>query len=185
MRRVSVVGNSGSGKSTVAAGVAARLGVAHIELDAVFHQPGWRELPRDEFRRRVGRAIEQPGWVVDGNYSAVIDLVWAKADTVIWVDPPRWMVMGRVIRRSVARVVFRRELWNGNREDWRRLFSTDPMTSIIAWSWTQHRKYHERYGRAARDPAFEHLTFIAIRSRRDAAELLASLDAKSSTRSSR
>jgi len=129
MRRVSVVGNSGSGKSTIAAAVAARLDVAHIELDAVFHQPNWTELATEEFRRRVARSVEQPGWVVDGNYSVVLDLVWARADTVIWVDPPRWKVMARVIRRSLTRVLLRRELWNGNREQARNLVSTDPTTS--------------------------------------------------------
>jgi adenylate kinase family enzyme len=37
MRRVSVVGNSGSGTSTVSTALAARLGVPDTELDALFH----------------------------------------------------------------------------------------------------------------------------------------------------
>jgi hypothetical protein len=38
----------------LAAALAARLAVPFVELDSIFHQPGWAELPRDEFRSRVG-----------------------------------------------------------------------------------------------------------------------------------
>jgi adenylate kinase family enzyme len=76
-----VVGNSGSGKSTLAAGLAARLGAPFVELDSIFHQPGWTELPRDEFRARVGALAAGEEWVIDGNYTAVRDLVWARPST--------------------------------------------------------------------------------------------------------
>src|SRR5262249_549599 len=71
VRRVSVVGNSGSGKSTLARELATILGVPHLELDSVFHQPGWEPLPGDEFRRLVTAKTTEDGWVIDGNYSAV------------------------------------------------------------------------------------------------------------------
>lgn len=84
--RVSVVGNSGSGKSTLGRALAARLGVPYVELDAIFHLPAWTELPRDEFRKQVGALAAGDAWVIDGNYLAVRDLVWARADTVVWID---------------------------------------------------------------------------------------------------
>ena len=61
MRRVSVVGNAGSGKTTVGRDIAGRLGVAFVELDAVFHQPGWRPTPPEEFRRRVEAIVAGDG----------------------------------------------------------------------------------------------------------------------------
>ena len=54
MHRVSVVGNSGSGKTTVAAELARLIGAPHLELDSVFQQPDWVPLPEPEFRA-VGR----------------------------------------------------------------------------------------------------------------------------------
>ncbi|HEX2361691.1 MAG TPA: hypothetical protein VHI11_06435, partial [Jiangellaceae bacterium] len=86
MRRVSVVGNAGSGKTKLARELAARLRVPHVELDAIFHQPNWTRLPTDEFRQRVADAVAGDGWVVDGNYSSVRDLVWQRADAVVWLD---------------------------------------------------------------------------------------------------
>jgi adenylate kinase family enzyme len=167
VRRVSVVGNTGSGKSTVAAALAARLGAPCVELDAVFHQPGWTELPVEEFRARVADAAAGDAWVIDGNYGAVRDLVWAGADTVVWLDLPRPAVMRRVIGRTVQRAVRRQELWNGNREPWSNFWSLDPQRSVVAWAWTQHRSYRARYEAAMADPAWAHLRFVRLRSAAD------------------
>jgi adenylate kinase family enzyme len=172
MRRVSVVGNAGSGKSTLARKLAARLAVPHVELDAIYHQPGWVPLAEEELIRRVGQAAAGDGWVIDGNYSAVRPLVWARADTVVWLDLPRPIVMFRIIWRTIRRVVARAELWNGNREPWQNLVRRDPRESIIAWSWHRHAVYRERYTAAALDPAWAHLRFIRITSRGDLRNLL-------------
>ncbi len=89
MRRVSVVGTSGSGKSRLARELAGALAVPYVELDAIFHQRGWVPLPGDEFTARVAAAVAADGWVIDGNYSkATHPLVWPRADTVIWLDLP-------------------------------------------------------------------------------------------------
>jgi adenylate kinase family enzyme len=165
-----MVGTSGSGKTTVGRKLAARLGVPFIELDSVFHQPGWTELPREEFRARVQGFVDGDAWVLDGNYSAVLDLVWARADTVVWFDLPRRTVMRQIVPRTFGRMLSRRELWNGNRESLKFLFNRDE--SILRWAWTQHRKYAKRYAEAIADPANAHLAFIQVRSRAEARALL-------------
>ncbi len=172
MRRVAVVGNAGAGKSLLAARLARRLGVPHVELDAIFHLPGWRELRENDFRAAVTAATAGEGWVVDGNYQAVRDLVWSRADTVVWLDLPRHLVMRRLTRRTLTRMVTRRELWNGNRERLRNLVSTNPERSIILWSWIKHDEYRRRYAAAMVDPRWSHLSFVRITSRRAAAELV-------------
>jgi adenylate kinase family enzyme len=168
-----VVGNSGSGKSTLARELAAVLGVPYLELDSVYHQPGWQPLPADEFSRIVSERSAADGWVIDGNYSAVRPVVWGRADTVVWLDPPRWTVMRQVIWRTLRRAVTREELWNGNREPVRNFFRLDPAESVISWAWHSHAKYRTRYGAAAADPANAELAFIRLVSRRDVARFLA------------
>jgi adenylate kinase family enzyme len=170
--RVSVVGNSGSGKTTIAAALSAALNAPHLELDSVFHQPGWAPLEDEEFRRRVAEFVAAPRWVVDGNYSKVQGLVWARADTVVWLDPARRRVMRRIIWRTLRRAALRAELWNGNRERWTNMLRADPMESIIAWAWTRHHSYRRRYEHAMADPANAHLTFIRLRTPGEAAALL-------------
>lgn len=150
--------------------LAATLAIPHLELDSVFHQPGWQELDRELFRERVTAFTEAPAWVVDGNYSRVRDIVWSRADTVVWVDPPRHRAMRQLIWRTLRRMATRAELWNGNREEWRFLFQRDE--SIIWWAWTNHHKNRERYTQAQADPANGHLAFIRVRTPADSANLL-------------
>jgi adenylate kinase family enzyme len=169
MRRISVVGNSGSGKTTMATRIAAGLGIPHLELDSVFHQEGWQPLPREEFRAAVREFAAAEAWVVDGNYdSAVRDLVWGRADTVIWLDLPRHRIMLQLTARTLRRMVSGAELWNGNRESWSHLFRLDPEESILRWAWTQHRVYQQRYQRDSTDPAYAHVQFVRLRSRAEA-----------------
>ncbi|MEV4013648.1 hypothetical protein AB0J35_24400 [Nonomuraea angiospora] len=169
MRRVSVVGNSGSGKSTLAAALAGRLGVPWLELDSVFHMAGWTPRSTEEFRAEVDAFTAGDGWVVDGNYSAVRDLVWSRADTVVWIDLPRPAVMRQLLARTLRRMATGAELWNGNRESFRFLLDKDE--SIIRFAWQQHAVYRERYRRAAADPANAHLDFVRVASRADAERL--------------
>jgi adenylate kinase family enzyme len=173
MRRVSIVGNSGSGKSTLGRALAARLDVPFVELDGFAHQPGWTLLPDDEFAARIDSATRGDGWVVDGNYSRFLDLVWGRADTVVWFDLPRLTATRRIVTRTLHRMLTRQVLWNGNRERLRAVLSRDPHVNIVLWSVSHQAVYRERYARLSRDPAWAHLTFVRIGSTADSRRLLA------------
>lgn len=168
-----VVGNSGSGKSTAARRLAERLDTQWVELDAIFHQPGWQPLEVDTFRARVAQVVAGDAWVVDGNYSAVADLVQARADTIVWLDLPRPDVMRQLLRRTLTRVVRNVELWNGNRESWRSLFRRNPEQSILRWAWTQHDHYVERYEALAPAAETAGTTVVRLRSRAEVDRFLA------------
>jgi adenylate kinase family enzyme len=178
VQRISIVGNSGTGKTTMARGIAGALGIPHLELDGLHHLPDWEPIERELFRERVAEFIAADAWVIDGNYSAVQDLVWQRADTVVWLDLPRRTIMRQLIPRTLRRMVTREELWNGNTESWRDLFCLDPTRSILLWAWTRQGKYVERYTQAQRDPANKHLTFIRVRSRMARQRLAAELGAQ-------
>jgi adenylate kinase family enzyme len=151
LSRVVVQGTSGSGKTTVSAALAHTLGVACLELDGLYQQRDWTPLEVEEFRARVASFVDQPRWIVDGNYSHVRDILWPKATTILFIDLPRRVVITRVIKRTMLRIVKREELWNGNRESWRNALSRDPMRNIILWSWNSHSRYHDDVPNAARE----------------------------------
>jgi adenylate kinase family enzyme len=177
VQRVSVVGNSGSGKSRLAARIAELLGVPYVELDAIHHLPGWEPIDPDEFLARITSITATEGCVIDGNdRTVVIDgPVWQRADTVVWLDLPRRTVMSQVTRRTLRRLIRREQLWNGNREPWRSLWRWDPDESIIRWAWTQHAKYQERHRSAMESPSWEHLDFVRVRSHAAVEQWLAGL----------
>lgn len=177
MRRVSVVGNSGSGKTTLARRIAEAIGAPLVELDAIHHQPGWIPIPEDRFLAEMDRITRGDRWVVDGNYRRVVveGPVWERADTVVWLDPPRHVVMRQLIRRTLRRALTREELWNGNREPLLRQFSLNPHRSIFTWAWTHHPVYRRRYGAAM--ATHPHLTFVRLRDHRAAEEWVRGLGA--------
>jgi adenylate kinase family enzyme len=153
--------------------IADALGAPHVELDAIYHQPGWTPLAAEEFKARVDAATEGQDWVVDGNYSSVAEIVWPKADTIVWFDLPYVTVMARTIGRTLRRTATRQELWNGNREPWSNLWSLDPEKSIIAWAATRHHVYRTRYAEAERDPRWAGLRFVRLRTQADADRFVA------------
>ena len=169
--RIAVVGSTGCGKSTLARELAQRLGVPHIELDSLFWGPGWSETPDHEFRRRVEAAASGDRWVIDGNYSRVRDVVWSRAQTVVWLDyafpVPAWRLLVRTIRRSARR----EELWSGNRESWRRSFLS--RDSILLWLLRSYRRHRHDIEAAMRDPAYSSIRFVRLRSPRAAEQWLA------------
>jgi adenylate kinase family enzyme len=166
-RRVVVRGNSGSGKTTMARRISTVLDVPHIELDGVFHQREWTPLSDEEFVARVAAVAAEDAWVVCGNYRRVADLLVDRADTAILFDLPRWMVMSRIVRRTLGRIVRREELWNGNRERWRNFFALDPEKSVIAFAWETHAARHEWVAEFVADPPSENLRLVRIATRAD------------------
>ncbi|WBL36946.1 (d)CMP kinase [Tepidiforma flava] len=140
-RRVAVYGPSGSGKSTLARALGDRLGLPVVELDAVYHaRPGWEDLSREEFRAAVEGLLERhgDGWIFEGNYAAVRDLILPRADTVAWLDLPFPVVYRRLAWRTVSRSLRGAELWNGNRETLRQTFLS--RDSMLLWGLTAFRR---------------------------------------------
>jgi adenylate kinase family enzyme len=163
--RISVIGSSGSGKTWTASRLAAKLGVPHVELDAIRHGPNWEPMPDDEFRRTVAEIAERDSWVIDGNYTSFVrDIVWGRATTIVWLDYPLATIMRQVIPRSVARVVFRRQLWNGNVERWRGFLDPD---HPIRWAWRRYDEKRERDARMVAKAADRGVEVKVLRSPRE------------------
>jgi adenylate kinase family enzyme len=116
--RIVVVGGTGAGKTTVARRLAVTIDAPHVELDALWWQPGWQARTAASMRAEVAARLGDR-WVVDGFYvDEVGDLVWPRADLVVWLDLPRRTCVRRAVLRAARRRVSGAELWNGNRESW-------------------------------------------------------------------
>lgn len=147
MRRISIVGVSASGKSTLAARLSPMISAPSIELDALFWKAGWQKSEPEELRSKTYPLLSQERWIVDGNYGQVREEIWRRADTIIWVHIPFLQNLWSVIRRTGIRVFTRQKLWAENRESLRTLFSKE---SIVLWVWNTHQAYEERYRNAFR-----------------------------------
>jgi adenylate kinase family enzyme len=173
MRRIAVIGTTGSGKTSLAHLISERLGIPHVELDALNWEPGWKEAPIATFRERVARALSADAWVADGNYSKVRDIVWSRADTLVWLDYPLPLILRRLVGRTFRRVTSQEELWSGNRESLRTaLFSRD---SLLIWALKTYRRRRREYPALVGRPEYERLNLVRLRSPDATAAWLAGL----------
>jgi adenylate kinase family enzyme len=172
VRRVAVIGGSCTGKTTTSRELARRLGVPHVELDALHHDPGWQEAPAAVLRERVEAALAaaHEGWVADGNYHGKLGtFVLEQADTVVFLDLPFRTALRRVLWRTVRRSLTREELWNGNRESLRSALSRE---SIVWWVLKTHRSHRRKW--PGRLEPLDHLDVVQLRSPREVEEFLES-----------
>jgi adenylate kinase family enzyme len=175
-QRIAIVGTSGSGKTTLAHQVAERLHIPHVELDALHWEPNWTMVSDPLFRDRVSQALRGDRWVVDGNYSKVRNLIWSRADTVVFLDYPFHTVLLRLLRRTVLRSLRQQELWNGNRENWRMSFFSQD--SILLWMIKTHQRNRIRYPLLFQQPDYAHLTVVHLRDPGQAEDWVAHLIAE-------
>jgi adenylate kinase family enzyme len=174
-RRIVVVGSSGAGKTTWARALAAARGCRHIELDELFWGPGWTQKSPTEFRRLVANAVTAETWVAEGNYSMVRDLVWSRADAVVWLNLGFARVLGRSLRRTLSRIVRREALWHGNRESLvRTLFSRE---SIVWWVITTYHRRRRQFAALRDGGEFPHLVWFDVRRPAQAERCLRALSA--------
>jgi adenylate kinase family enzyme len=158
--RIAVIGATGSGKTTLAQRLGVILDLPLIELDALHWMPGWTEKPWPEIRSELDPMTRQDRWITDGNYSQVRDLIWPRADTIIWLDYPFLFIFYRLFIRTLKRVFLKVELWNGNRERFHENFLSKD--SLFLWLVKSRRKHKKTYPLAFQDPQHAHLQVLRL-----------------------
>jgi adenylate kinase family enzyme len=160
VQRIAVVGAVGSGKTTLAGALAARLRVPHTELDALRYGPHWAEVDAEAFTRLLLPRVAEKQWVIDGNHEVVRDLLWVRADKLVWLDYPLTTMLWRLISRTLKRLWRDERFAGGNREQWSRLLGR---RSILAWAVRSHRRRRCHYEALLREPRYRHLHVIRLR----------------------
>jgi adenylate kinase family enzyme len=134
MKRVCVVGCEGSGKSTFAQRLSEVTGLPVLYLDVYFWQPGWVETKTDEWRFIVNDLIKKDCWIMDGNFNGTQDIRFARADTIIFLDLPRYRCMINAIKRVfIYRKKRRKDMAEGCYEGFD--------FSFYKWIWSYKKKH--------------------------------------------
>jgi hypothetical protein len=168
--RILVLGRTGSGKTTLARDLAAALGAPHVELDSLYFGADLRTVPLAVLRERTSAAIAGDRWVTDGNKSAVRDLVWPRADTVVWLDYPvvvsLWRLGKRAVRRTSTTLTAQaaQAAQTGGRAGvpWQLLRAAKGVLTALR----SHAGQRRAYPRMFAEPQNQHLAVVRLRSPR-------------------
>jgi len=170
LSRVVVIGTSCAGKTTFARDLAKRLGVEHVELDALYWLPDWVVRDPDNFRTLVIEKTEGAAWVTDGNYRAVRHLLYERATAIIWLNCPFPLVLWRAVKRTVHRTLTGQKVCGNNRESLRMAFFS--RHSIILWVITSFHRRRRDYRALFDGDAEAHTVKIELVSPAKAARFL-------------
>jgi adenylate kinase family enzyme len=164
MKKINVIGTTGSGKSTFSMRLADTIECPYIQMDQLFWKANWVESTDDEFIPKVRAAISADSWVLDGNYSRTNDIKWESADTVIWIDFSYFRTFFQLFKRTVIRILSSKELWlgTGNRESFMKSFLSKK--SIFIWFFKNYNKNKLRYAELQNSPKINDVEFIRLRS---------------------
>jgi len=171
-QRFVVVGVTSSGKSTLAEAIAQTIHGDYIELDSLHWEANWREAPNELFRQRVQNAVQAERWAAAGNYHVVRDILWKRADAIIWLNYPLHVAFWRMLTRTLRRAITQEELWNGNRESFwvhLKLWSSD---SLFHWLFKTYRRRKREYPALFQKPEYAQLKVITFYHPRETAEWL-------------
>jgi hypothetical protein len=173
--RVSIQGISGSGKTRLGSELERRLGLPHLETDALVHGPNWTETPDDELRRLVEPLVARERWVIDSDYRRKLGtLVLERADTVVWLDLPLHVCLHRLWKRTRGRMRGDETIWNDNRESWRGAFGG--WDSLFVYAIRKHFSARRTLPELFARPELAHLTVVRLRSAGEVTAWLAELE---------
>ena len=99
-----IVGQPGSGKSSLAAALGRATGLPVIHIDRIHWQPGWVERSKAEKTRLCREAEAGERWIFEGGHSVTWPSRLARADLLVWLDRPLGLRLWRVVKRAVTQL---------------------------------------------------------------------------------
>ena len=102
MERILIIGCGGAGKSTLARQLGNLTGLPVVHLDKLFWHPGWVESTKEEIDAKITAALDEPQWIMDGNYNRTLPMRIQKCDTVIYLDFSRFACLLGVAKRVLT-----------------------------------------------------------------------------------
>jgi adenylate kinase family enzyme len=166
-KRLIVIGTTGSGKSTLARQLAEKLGCPFIEMDALYWEPNWEPAPKEVFHARIEQATQNERWAAAGNFSSVRELVWLRADAIIWLDYPMLFTFGRLWTRTWSRWWTQEELWSGNRETLWYQFKLWSDDSLFHWFFKTYWRRKREYTQLLAQPQYQHIRIFHFKSQNE------------------
>ena len=167
MERVMIIGCGGAGKSTLARVLGEKTGLPVVHLDRIWWAPGnWQHRSREEFDALLKLEMDQPRWIMDGNYNRTMEIRLEKADTVIYLDYNRFVCLWSWVKRVITH-------WGKARPDMAPGCAEWFDPEMAGWIWNFNKMYRQRYYRLLNEA--EGVETIVLKNRRAVRKFLDSI----------
>jgi hypothetical protein len=140
-------------------------------MDALYWGCNWTEIPKKEFIELVENAVMQKSWVMDGNYRIVRDIVWGRANILIWLNYPFLTILYQALMRTITRAITKEELFSGNRESF--IMSFFSKESMLLWVLKSYPRRNREYPKLFKTGKYSHLRIIELFNQRQVNGLIA------------
>ncbi len=89
MRRLVVIGNAASGKSSLSMRIHELTNIPVYHLDTILWKKNWERTPEEEFVVKHDEILSKDLWIIDGvAYKSTYHKRFSRADTIIFLDTP-------------------------------------------------------------------------------------------------
>ena len=167
MKKVTIIGCGGAGKSTLARQLGEITGLPVVHLDQIWWAPGnWQHISREEFDRHLSEEMEKDTWILDGNFNRTLEARLERCDTVVYLDYPRLVCVKNWLSRVIRN-------WGKARPDMAPGCAEWFDPEMAGWIWNFNKKNRSRYYELL--SRYENVNVIILRSRKEADRFLATL----------
>ena len=134
MRKIAVIGCAGTGKSYLACRLQEILDLPLYHLDKYYWKSGWVRSNPEEFQKIHNELCNEERCIIEGSYLRYLESRFEAADTIIFIDLPRWFCLFRVFKRAIF--------------NWGKVMPTSPKDcpegltlEFVKWVWNFNKKY--------------------------------------------
>ena len=100
MKKIVLMGNAGSGKSTLSMKIHEITSIPVFHLDKILWKADWERTPEDEFTTKHNQILEKPSWIIDGvAYKSTYEKRFEASDTIIFLDTSLEICKERALQR--------------------------------------------------------------------------------------
>jgi len=172
-KRIIVFGSTGAGKSTLVEHISREFHLPLINMDTLSREAGKSKTPMETFALSTQKSVENDSWILDGSYAIVQDIIWPRAEAIVWLDYSVWVVTWRLIKRSLYRIFLRKK---PERPSKAKPISAEKRTQTYLWSILTHNKRRQQYFAALYSSKNKHLHIIRLCNPKDTSKWLELLE---------